>query len=66
MDIFDEMNRWEKTEGASIFCSIINVPHPVILDYRCGAGNYSFRQHMLSIRNARSVQLILTDSVWNI
>ena len=42
MDIFGEVNHWEKTEGASIFCSIINVPNPVILDYGCGAGNYSF------------------------
>ncbi len=42
MDIFDEVNHWEKTEGASIFCSIINIPNPVILDYGCGAGNYSF------------------------
>ena len=37
MDIFGEVNHWEKTEGASIFCSIINVPNPVILDYGCGA-----------------------------
>ena len=42
MDIFDEVGLWEKTEGASIFSSIINVSDPVILDYGCGCGNYSF------------------------
>ena len=40
--IFDEVNRWEKTEGANIFSSIIDVSSPVILDYGCGCGNYSF------------------------
>ena len=42
MSIFDEVNNWEKTEGASIFSSILQVSDPVILDYGCGAGNYSF------------------------
>ena len=42
MTIFDEVNRWEKTEGAYIFSSIIDVSSPVILDYGCGCGNYSF------------------------
>lgn len=42
MSIFDEVNSWEKTEGANIFSSILNVSEPVILDYGCGAGNYSF------------------------
>lgn len=42
MSIFDEVNKWEKTEGANIFSSILNVNDPVILDYGCGAGNYSF------------------------
>ena len=42
MSIFDEVNNWERTEGADIFSSLINVPDPVILDYGCGAGNYSF------------------------
>ena len=42
MSIFDEVNRWEKEEGADIFSSILNVSDPVILDYGCGAGNYSF------------------------
>lgn len=42
MTIFDEVNNWEKTEGAKIFSSIVSVPEPVILDYGCGAGNYSF------------------------
>ena len=42
MNIFDEVNKWEKEEGAQIFSSILNVSDPVILDYGCGAGNYSF------------------------
>lgn len=42
MSIFDEANKWEKEEGAKIFSSILNVNNPVILDYGCGAGNYSF------------------------
>ena len=42
MSIFDDVNNWEKTEGADIFASILNVSDPVILDYGCGAGNYSF------------------------
>ena len=42
MSIFDEVNSWEKEEGAKIFSSILNVSDPVILDYGCGAGNYSF------------------------
>ena len=42
MSIFDDVNNWEKTEGAEIFSSVLNVPDPVILDYGCGAGNYSF------------------------
>ena len=42
MSIFDEVNNWEKTEGADIFASVLNVTDPVILDYGCGAGNYSF------------------------
>ena len=42
MSIFDDVNNWEKTEGADIFASILNVSDPVILDYGCSAGNYSF------------------------
>lgn len=42
MSIFDDVNNWEKTEGADIFSSILDVSDPVILDYGCGAGNYSF------------------------
>jgi len=42
MSIFDDVNNWEKTDGADIFSSIINIKDPVILDYGCGAGNYSF------------------------
>lgn len=42
MSIFDEVDNWEKTEGAEIFSSILDVPDPVILDYGCGCGNYSF------------------------
>ncbi|MBR5938405.1 MAG: hypothetical protein IKZ90_09120 [Clostridiales bacterium] len=42
MSIFDEVNTWEKTKGASIFSSILQVSDPVILDYGCGDGNYSF------------------------
>ena len=41
-DIFEEVSRWEKTEGANIFSTVLNVSNPVILDYGCGAGNYSF------------------------
>ena len=42
MSIFDEVDNWENTEGAAIFSSILDVSDPVILDYGCGAGNYSF------------------------
>ncbi|MBO4636087.1 MAG: class I SAM-dependent methyltransferase [Clostridiales bacterium] len=42
MDIFDEVSNWEKTEGAKIFSSLLDVSSPVILDYGCGTGNYSF------------------------
>ena len=42
MSIFDDVNNWQKTEGAELFASMINVPDPVILDYGCGAGTYSF------------------------
>lgn len=42
MSIFDEVNKWEKTEGAKIFSSVVSSSDPVILDYGCGAGNYSF------------------------
>ena len=42
MSIFDDVNNWEKGEGANIFSSILDVSDPVILDYGCGAGNYSF------------------------
>ena len=42
MSIFDDVNKWEKEEGANIFSSIVNVSDQVILDYGCGAGNYSF------------------------
>ena len=42
MSIFDEVNSWQKTEGAELFSTILNVDAPVILDYGCGAGTYSF------------------------
>ena len=42
MSIFDDVNNWEKTEGAKLISDAVNVPDPVILDYGCGAGNYSF------------------------
>ena len=42
MSIFDDVSCWEKTEGAQILSSIVSVSDPVILDYGCGAGNYSF------------------------
>lgn len=42
MSIFDDVNNWEKNEGAKIISSILDVSDPVILDYGCGAGNYSF------------------------
>ena len=40
MSIFDDVDNWQKTEGAELFSSIINVKEPVILDYGCGAGTY--------------------------
>ena len=42
MSIFDDVNDWEKSKGAGIISSLIDVSKPVILDYGCGAGNYSF------------------------
>jgi ubiquinone/menaquinone biosynthesis C-methylase UbiE len=42
MSIFDDVNNWEKNEGAKTFSSIITGSEPVVLDYGCGAGNYSF------------------------
>ena len=42
MSIFEEVNNWEKAEGAKLVSSIININEPVILDYGCGCGNYSF------------------------
>ena len=42
MSVFDDVNNWEKTDGANLFSSILNVNDPVILDYGCGSGNYSF------------------------
>ena len=42
MSIFDDVNNWEKKEGAELISSMISVSDPVILDYGCGAGNYSF------------------------
>ena len=42
MSIFDDVNIWEKEEGADIFSSILDTSDPVILDYGCGCGNYSF------------------------
>lgn len=42
MSVFDDVNNWEKTDGANLFSSILNENDPVILDYGCGAGNYSF------------------------
>ena len=42
MSIFDDVNIWEKEEGAGIFSSILDTSDPVILDYGCGCGNYSF------------------------
>ena len=42
MSVFDDVNNWEKTDGANLFSSILNENDPVIIDYGCGAGNYSF------------------------
>ena len=42
MSIFEDVDNWQKTEGAELFSSILDVPDPVILDYGCGAGTYSF------------------------
>ena len=42
MSIFDDVNNWQRAEGAELFLSMLNVPEPVILDYGCGAGTYSF------------------------
>ena len=44
MSIFDEADKWEKTEGKRLFSSIIDIENPTILDYGCGAGNYSLTQ----------------------
>ena len=42
MSIFDDVNNWEKTEGAELISSMLSISDPVILDYGCGTGNYSF------------------------
>ena len=42
MSIFDEIEVWEKTEGKGSFAALADTSEPVILDYGCGAGNYSF------------------------
>lgn len=42
MDIFAELDTWEKTEGRALFSAILDVPDPAVLDYGCGFGNYSF------------------------
>ena len=42
MSIFDDVSNWEMKEGAELISSMISVSDPVILDYGCGAGNYSF------------------------
>ena len=62
MSIFDEVNSWEKTEGANIFSSILNVSEPVILDYGCGAGIILLLRHMHLIRNAKSMLWIQISS----
>lgn len=42
MSLYDDIEVWEKTEGRELFAQLLDVPGPVILDYGCGAGNYSF------------------------
>lgn len=42
MNIFDEIDTWERTEGKSLFTKLLSYGEPVILDYGCGAGNYTF------------------------
>ena len=42
MNIFDEIDIWERTEGKKLFMKLLNLSEPVILDYGCGAGNYTF------------------------
>ena len=31
MSIFEDVDNWQKTEGAELFSSILDVPDPVIL-----------------------------------
>ena len=42
MSVFDDVDVWEKTEGKALFSELLEVENPVILDYGCGMGNYSF------------------------
>lgn len=42
MSIFDDVDNWQRNEGASVFSSLLSAEEPVILDYGCGAGDYSF------------------------
>ena len=42
MSIFDEIDAWERSLGRNLFEALLNTPNPVILDYGCGAGNYTF------------------------
>ena len=41
MSIIDGIRNWEKTEGKELISQLADVPEPVILDYGCGAGDYS-------------------------
>ena len=41
MSIFDEIRNWEKTEGKELISQLIDTHDPFILDYGCGAGDYS-------------------------
>ena len=42
MSIFDEIDLWGQTEGKRLFAPLLNVQRPVILDYSCGMGSYTF------------------------
>lgn len=42
MSIFDDVDNWQRNEGALVFSSLLSAEEPVILDYGCGAGDYSF------------------------
>lgn len=53
MSIFDEVNTWEKTKGASIFSSILQVSDPVTWIMDVVTETILFLRHMLLVRSAK-------------